>query len=76
VTLPDDLASMLEREARRRSTSVSGVVRDALSAHFGVGRTEPRDLPFAGLGDSGHTDTAERAEEVLAEIFERRARDR
>jgi hypothetical protein len=71
LTLPDDLALLLDREAKRHRTSVSEVARRALRAHFGLGGDKPREIPFANLGASGYTDTAERAEEILAEQWTR-----
>jgi hypothetical protein len=51
VSLPDGLADCLAAEATRRHTSVSDVVRAALIEHFGLDK--PRDVPFAGIWDSG-----------------------
>lgn len=67
ITLPDDVALVLEREARRRRTSVSEVTREALKEHFGLGSDRPRHLPFAGIVASGTGDTAQRMDEILAE---------
>jgi hypothetical protein len=67
ITLPEHLATLVEREARRRQLSLSAVVRQALEAHFGVGNGQPRRLPVANLGRSGQPDVAERIEEILAE---------
>jgi hypothetical protein len=64
ITLPDDLAGVLEREARRRHTSVSEVVRIALTSHFKLDK--PRELPFANLYHGGHTNAAADLEDVLA----------
>ena len=36
VSLPDELASAVAREAERRRTSVSEVTREALLAHLGI----------------------------------------
>ena len=55
ISLPDDLAGFVEREARRRGASVSEIVRMALTSHFNLGDT--RDLPFANLYRSGPTHT-------------------
>jgi hypothetical protein len=66
VSLPDDMAKALEREARRRGTSVSAVAREALAERLHLRAGEPRELPFVGLGRSGMRDTARRAEEILA----------
>jgi metal-responsive CopG/Arc/MetJ family transcriptional regulator len=62
ITLPDDLASTVAREARRRGVGVSTVVRDALEQRFRGRRT----LPFTALGRSGKATTARDFEEVLA----------
>jgi metal-responsive CopG/Arc/MetJ family transcriptional regulator len=67
ISLPDDLAQALEREARRHSVSIAEVARGALSSHFGLSTDEPRHIPFAALGRSAHSDTAERIEELVSE---------
>ncbi|HEY2142388.1 MAG TPA: CopG family transcriptional regulator [Solirubrobacteraceae bacterium] len=66
ISLPDDLAQALAREARRRSVSASAVARDALAKHLGLSADEPRELPFAALGHSGHGSTGRDMEELLA----------
>lgn len=70
ITIPDDMAKALHREARRRGTSVSAVAREALAERLHLRTGEVRDLPFAGLGRSGERDTARRAEEILAEEWD------
>jgi Arc/MetJ-type ribon-helix-helix transcriptional regulator len=65
ISLPDDLAVAVEREARRRRVSVSEVARQALSEHLGLDGKK-RHLPFVALGRSGYHDTADRIEEILA----------
>lgn len=64
VSLPDDLATMLAREARRRETSVSDIVRRAVESFLGAS-DEPQKLPFAALGRSGRRHTARDAEKIL-----------
>ena len=66
ISLPDDLAAALEREASRRRVSVSQVAREAIEARLGRSSPGPRELPFAALGRSGHRHTARDFEEVLA----------
>lgn len=66
ISLPDDLAAALDREARRRRIPVSQVAREALEVRLGVGQSERRQIPFAALGRSGHHTTARDAEEILA----------
>jgi predicted transcriptional regulator len=70
LSLPDDLASALKREARRRHTSVSSVAREALSDHFGLTGVGPREVPFAAIGRSTDGRTARESDEILAEIVE------
>ena len=64
ISLPDDLAKDVEREAQRRRVSISTVTRDALREH--IEKPAANRLPFIGIGRSGHHDTARRAEEILA----------
>ena len=66
ISLPESLATALEREAHRRRVSVSQVVREALTSQLGLSESEPRKLPFVALGRSGHRNTARDFEEILA----------
>ena len=66
ISLPDELGAVLVREARRRETSVSALVRDAIDSYLGLAETKPRKLPFAALGRSGRRHTARDAEKILA----------
>ena len=66
LSLPDDLADALAREARRRCTSASAVARDALARHLHLHPSEARPLPFAALGRSGHRTTGRDMENLLA----------
>ena len=75
VTLPEDIATVLQREARRRDTSASEIVRQALIPYLGLTPGEPRHLLFAALGHSGYQYTSRDVEESLAEEWGR-ARDR
>ena len=63
VSLPDDLATLLAREARRRETSVSDIVRRAVETFLGASGEQP--LPFAALGRSGRRHTARDAEKIF-----------
>jgi predicted transcriptional regulator len=64
ISLPEELAVAVQREAARRRTSVSQVAREALEVR--LGRTEgPRPLPFAALGRSGHHTTARDIDAIL-----------
>jgi hypothetical protein len=71
ISLSDDLALAVEREARRRSTSVSEVTREALAAHLGLAGSV-RPLPFANLGHSGTRHTARRLDQLIAKEWRRR----
>jgi Arc/MetJ-type ribon-helix-helix transcriptional regulator len=65
ISLPDELAQALDREAHRSQTSASEVARTALTKHLGLLPGEPRALPFAELGHSGHRTTARDMEQLL-----------
>jgi hypothetical protein len=67
ISLPDDVAAALAREARRRRVPVSRVAREAIEARLGLGEESPRELPFIGIAESGLPGVAERDEEYLAE---------
>jgi Arc/MetJ-type ribon-helix-helix transcriptional regulator len=64
ISLPEDLARNVEREAQTRRVSVSEVAREALREH--LDRRAAGGLPFIGTGRSGARDTARRAEEIIA----------
>ncbi len=76
ISLPNDLADALAREARRRNRSASEITRDALARHLGLAAEEPRQLRFAALGHSGHRNTAREMEELLAREWDDEARRR
>jgi predicted transcriptional regulator len=74
LSLPDELAFVLQREARRRDTSVSAVVRDALAERFGAPSGAPREVAFAAIGRSGRKKgSAKEADRALSEVYEERA---
>lgn len=64
ISLPDELANALEREARRRRLPISRVVREGLEAHLGRSGA-PRRITFAAVGRSGHHDTARTVDAIL-----------
>ena len=77
ISLPEELADALEREARRRALPASAIARDALRVYLGVGRAgEQRELPFAALGHSGKRTTARDMEELLEREWTSDARRR
>ena len=77
VSLPDEVADALEREARRRSLSASAIARDALSDYLAIGSPdERRELPFAAIGRSGERTTGRDMEELLEREWGSDARGR
>lgn len=68
ISLPDDLAAALEREAARRRVPVSQVAREAIEARLGLSGDGPREVSFIGIANSGQPSTAsEDIEDYLAE---------
>ena len=70
ITLPDELALMLDREAWRQDTSVSDVVRRALTAHLQPTMAAHR-LGFIALGHGSKRHTARDAQTILAREWSR-----
>ena len=70
ISLPDDLATALEREARRRRVPVSQVAREAIEARLGLSDEGPRDLPFIGIAESRDSEwSAADLDEFLAQTW-------
>jgi hypothetical protein len=67
ITLPDDLAELVDREALRRQTSFSEVVRQFISQGLSGLNENPRKIPWAGLFSDPEMIPAERLDEELAE---------
>jgi hypothetical protein len=62
--LDPDLEVLLKLEVRRQRRPMAAIVREAVQAYV---TREPRPMPpGAGAWASGHADTAERADDVLA----------
>lgn len=66
ITLPDDLADLVDREARRRQTSFSEVVRQFILQGLSGSEKKPREIPWAGLFHDPEMIPAERLDEELA----------
>ena len=49
ITLSDELAELVEREAHRQHASVSEVIRRLLSQAFMGTEERPRQIPWAGI---------------------------
>lgn len=72
VTLPDDLAQLMEKEARRRRLSVPELLRDLLSSQPSSegaekSQLQTRSISFAGLIDDPGMVPARRLDEALEE---------
>lgn len=74
ISLPDDVAAALDRQAHRRRLPVSQVVREGIEAQVGRQRG-PRRIPFAAIGHSGYSDTSVKVDAILEAEWDR-ARDR
>jgi predicted transcriptional regulator len=76
LSLTDDLADALTREAHRRRMSASAIAREALAGHLQLAPTQARRLPFAAVGRSGQRSTARDMEDLLAHEWDEHPRDR
>lgn len=74
VYLESETDVLLKLEAMRRKQPVAEIIREALQGY--VHRTSPGSPPGLGAFDSGHEDTAERAEELLGPLGFGRKRPR
>lgn len=63
IYLEPEIEVLLKLEAMRRKEPMAEVIREALRSH--LGKRTAASPPGAGAFDSGHTDTADRAEELL-----------
>jgi hypothetical protein len=61
VELPDELAERLRVLAAAKGITIDQAVVEAIRAQLPV----PSRLSFAGIGDSGHDDTAEHHREII-----------
>ena len=65
IFIPEELERDLRLYATREGKAVASVVREAVAAYI-LDRPDAGALPsFAAAFDSGHTDTADRHDEVL-----------
>jgi metal-responsive CopG/Arc/MetJ family transcriptional regulator len=71
ISLPEDLAAILDREAHRLNEPVSAVVRHALRAYLEGAEARPHKVRFVGLGRSGRRHTARDAEKILSHEWHR-----
>lgn len=73
ISLPDDLADALEREARRLRLPVSRVAREAIEAYLGLAPGRDRELSFIGIAD--HVEPETRAADLDSFLDDRWADD-
>jgi len=67
LSLPDDIADALRREAHRRHTSASAVAREAIAVHLHLLPAQARrPVPFAAVGRSGQRNVARDMERLLS----------
>jgi predicted transcriptional regulator len=70
ISLPDDLAAALDREARRCGTSVSHIAREAIEVRLRRdAAAKERRRAFISLFRSGHGSLSTDHEEILREEF-------
>jgi hypothetical protein len=67
IFVPESLERDLQLYARREGKPAAAVVREAIAEYIAGGRSRTKLPSFAAAFDSGHTDTAERHEELLFE---------
>ena len=65
IFVPESLERDLQLYARREGKPAAAVVREAIAHYIVRGRGRAKLPSFAAAFDSGHTDTAERHEELL-----------
>lgn len=66
ISVPDEVAAAIDREAKRRRLPVSRVIRDRLAGGSEAEQGR-RSIPFAAIGRSGHKDTARNVDVILQE---------
>jgi hypothetical protein len=71
VFAEDEVLDALAAMARQRGISLAEITREALSAYVSRKRGKKKPLSFVGIGRSGRSDVAERAEELLKDGFGR-----
>lgn len=68
ITLTEELAARLGRDAHQKRTSSSEIVRRALEQYFGLTNGK-REIPFAGIARSREPIDASKVHEMLAESW-------
>lgn len=67
ITLDEELAELVEHEARRRGSSVSAVIRELVAKGLGADRASPREIPWAGIVSDPEMVPGARIDDALAE---------
>lgn len=76
ITLPDELADLVDREAHRRETSFSEVVRQFIVQGLSGTDEKPREIPWAGLFHDPEVSAEHLDEELAASWADAIDRDR
>jgi Arc/MetJ-type ribon-helix-helix transcriptional regulator len=71
IVLPDDMAELVEREAKRLGIPVSELVRRAIRQTLLGSRSKPRDIPWAGIIDDPRMIPGSRVDEELEKDWQR-----
>jgi hypothetical protein len=66
ISLPDELAERVAREARHRETSAAEVIRTLVEQGLGGAAGGPRALPWVGLFDDPDMVPGEAIDQALA----------
>ena len=69
VFADDEVLDALLAMARRRGITLAQITREALAAYVSRQHNRRRPLSLVGIGRSGRSDVAERAEDLLKEGF-------
>ena len=69
IFVPESLERDLQLYAKREGKPAAAVVREAIAEYIADGRSRAKLPSFTAAFDSGHTDTAERHEELLFETL-------
>ena len=67
IVLSDELAELVAREAQRRRTSVSEVIRTLVAEGLTGSDENPREIPWVGIFSDTEMPAAARVEQALAD---------
>lgn len=69
ISLPDDLATLVALEAKRRQTTFSGAIRALITEILGGAAGKPRVIPWAGILDDPEMVSGRKVDSALAETW-------